>query len=75
MLPLTERQLEVKTWIAKYTKSHNGMAPTLAEIAEGLGCNANNARFLVKQLKKRGHATSVSRMWRTVQLIPERAAT
>lgn len=38
---LTERQRAIWAWIREYTQAH-GYAPTVREIADGLGINSTN---------------------------------
>jgi SOS-response transcriptional repressor LexA len=71
MLPLSKRQHEVKAFIAKYVKRHK-ISPTLDEISKGIGANFGNTRRLVRELERRGHATRIPGMWRSLQLVPER---
>lgn len=70
MITLTERQQDALRFITGYREA-NGIAPTLREIAAGLGlegATAFTADWLVRQLEERG-AVARTGMHRAIEVI------
>lgn len=71
-LPLTKRQKETEEWITAYIAAHKGVAPSLLDMADGLGISSSSAAYLVRALIQRGRARRVPKLWRSLELIPEK---
>lgn len=72
MIGLTPRQLELLRFIRGYQLAHGGVAPTLAECAQGVGLRAKSgAHRLVCGLEERGVLRRLPNRERSIEaLVP-----
>lgn len=71
MLPPTKKQLECEKVIARLTRENEGVSPSLDEIGLVLGVTTPAVFHLVRQLVRKGRATRVRGVYRSLQLVQE----
>lgn len=68
----TKRQAEALAFILRYKAEHDGLSPTVREIAEAMGATSTGqiARFL-DALEQRGHITRSKHLPRSITVIED----
>lgn len=68
--PLTKQMRAVKDFIEDFMVVHDGMSPTFAEIAKGIGLKSKSgAHRLVTDLEERGHVRRLTYRARSIQIV------
>jgi len=65
---LSKRQQEVYDYINQY-HADNGISPSLADIADGLGLSNSTIATYIENLRKKGRVTSIPNIPRSLRVI------
>lgn len=70
MIAITKRQRALLDFIRKYMAENDGLAPTVMEMAQGLGLSAkSNAQSMLTRLEQRGVIRRLKFQARAIQII------
>ena len=69
---LSKRQKEVYDFIEQYHAKHD-IAPSIDDIACGLGLGNSTIATYIENLKKKGYVTNISRRPRTLRIVKQAA--
>ena len=69
---LSNQQQNVFDFIERY-RSEQGISPSIADIADGLGLGHTTAATYVEALKRKGRVTSISRVPRSLRTLSANA--
>ena len=66
---MTHRERDLLRWIERFVVEHDGVAPTLLEMAQGIGCaSKSSAHRLLAGLRRRGIIDCEAGYSRTVRI-------
>lgn len=67
---LTRRQQDLLRFIAGYQRAHDGISPSYAEMAKGIGAPSNSVvAWLIDKLEQRGHLRRLRNRYRAIEVM------
>ena len=69
MLPPTAKQRRVERFLLQYIADHDGVSPTIQEIADAMQMSLSGAHGLLERLQARGRIRRMPGMARTVEVV------
>ncbi len=69
MIPATPKQRRVERFVLEYIVEHDGVPPTIREIAEALEISLSGAHGLLDRLQARGRIRRMPGRARTVEIV------
>ncbi len=69
MLPATPKQRRVERFLLEYILAHDGVAPSVREVADAMQMSLSGAHGLLERLQARGRIRRMPGKARTVQVV------